>query len=276
MHVLAPPSLLSSEVLGSHQVRVLVVTWQHPFSRKISAIGLLTKDLSGNYGFDYIENVLSIEDFRPLVGFPELNKHYESETLFPVFAQRVMDPRRPDYTRFIASIGLSDSPSPWEQLSHSGGRRAGDTLQLLSIPTPVEGVRGTWEFEFLVHGMRHIAGKVRKLGNRDVIVDREVQEAALNSLRRRDELALFPELDNPINQNAIVVATSSGVPLGYMPDVFTADLSSLPLQAMHCTAEVVNDVSAPWHMRLVAKLVCKVPDGFQFFSTPAWKPIANS
>lgn len=276
MHVLAPSSLLCSEVLGSHQVKVLVVTWQHPFSRKISAIGLLTKDLSSNYGFDYIENVRTIEDFRPLVGFPDLDKHYESETLFPLFAQRVMDPRRPDYTRFISSIGLSDAPSPWEQLSHSGGRRAGDTLQLLSIPTPVEGGRGAWEFNFLVHGMRHIVGTVHNLGNLDVVVDRELQEAALSSLHPCDELSLIPELDNMINLNAIVVATSSGIPLGYVPDVFTADLSLLPLQDMRCFAEVVNNVSVPWQMRLVAKLVCNVPNGFQFFSAPAWKPLASS
>lgn len=276
MSVLAPPRLLSSEVLGSHEVTVLVVTWQHPFTRQISAIGLLSRNLCGVYGFEYIANVLTIEDFLPLVGFPDLNLRYESATLFPLFAQRVMDPRRPDYTRFISSIGLSDAPSPWEQLTHSGGRRAGDTLQLLPVPTPVEGTLGSWEVEFLVHGMRHIAGKARTLRDQKVVVSRESQEHSLAALQAGDELALVPEPGNTVNDKAIVLATGSGVPLGYVPDVFTEDLSKLPHENIRCSAEVVNDASAPWHMRMVAKLVCEVPENFAFFSSPVWQPLTNS
>jgi len=275
MSVLAPPKLLSAEVLGSHQVTVLAVTWQHPFTRQISAIGLLARNLSGTYSFEYVKNVLTIEDFLPLVGFPDLRKRYESETLFPLFAQRVMDPRRPDYTRFITSIGLSDTPSPWEQLSHSGGRRTGDALQLLPVPTPVEGKFDTWEVGFLVHGMRHIAEKTRNLGDREVAISRTVQEEALANLHGGDQLELLPEANNRINSKAIVVATISGVPLGYVPDVFSEDLSELPRENVKCFAEVINDASAPWHMRLVAKLVCDVPPNFRFFTSPAWQPIAS-
>lgn len=276
MSVQSPPRLLSSEVLGSHEVSVLAVTWQHPFNRRISVIGLLAKSLGGTYRFDYVQNVLSIEDFQPLLGFPDLYSSYEADTIFPLFAQRVMDPRRPDYTNFITSLGLTDSPSPWEQLSHSGGRRAGDTLQLFPVPVPVEGEMDTWEFSFLVHGMRHIAGSTRILNGLEVSVTREQQELAMKSLTRGAEVSLVQEPSNPKNELAILVSDKNSIPLGYVPDLFTSDLAILGLNNLSCTIEVVNGPDAPWHMRLVAKLRCKVPAGFQFFTDTSWQTLASS
>lgn len=276
MSVQSPPRLLSSEVLGSHEVSVLAVTWQHPFNRRISVIGLLAKTFDGRYRFNYVQNVLSIEDFQPLLGFSDLHRSYEATTLFPLFAQRVMDPRRADYTNFITSLGLADSPSPWEQLSHSGGRRAGDTLQLLPVPAPVEGKIDTWEFSFLVHGMRHIAGSPRIINGLEMCVTRDQQEAAIKSLTSGAEVSLVPEPSNPQNELAILVSDKNSIPLGYVPDLFTADLSTLDLNNLSCTVEVVNGPDAPWHMRLVAKLRCTVPAGFQFFTDSSWQILSSS
>ncbi|MFJ2617913.1 hypothetical protein [Glutamicibacter sp. NPDC087344] len=276
MSVFAPPCLLSAESLGAHQVNVLVVTWQHPFTREISAIGLLAKTLSGVYSFNYVHNVLSIEDFRPLVGFPDLYARYDADDLFPLFAQRVMTPRRPDYSSFVSALGLSDVPTPWEQLPHSGGRRAGHTLQLLPVPTQAEGILGTWEVSFLVHGMRHIAGERRTLHAREVTVSQELQEHALRSLRPGDELRLLTEPQNPVNTQAILVADATGIPLGYMPDFLTEDLTLLGLENLSCTAEAVNGPNVPWHMRLSAKLSCNAPAGFQFFTSSSWQLLVSS
>ncbi|RWZ83237.1 HIRAN domain-containing protein [Glutamicibacter sp. HZAU] len=276
MSVLTPPRLLSSDVLGSHEISVLAVTWQHPITRQISVIGLLSKNIAGIYRFSYVRNVLAIEDFQPLVGFPDLDRNYEADSLFPLFAQRVMEPRRPDYSRFISSLGLSDSPTPWEQISHSGGRRAGDTLQLLPVPVPCEGQLNSWEVSFLVHGMRHIAGEARILNQQEVSISRDQQERALASLRSGSDLSLVREPSNPKNNNAVVVTDKDCTPLGYVPDLFTLDLAALDLNSISCTAEVVNGPDAPWHMRLVAKLRCTVPPAFEFFTDEAWQPLANS
>lgn len=276
MSVLTPPRLLSSDLLGSHEISVLAVTWQHPFTRQISVIGLLSKNIAGIYRFTYVRNVLTIEDFQPLVGFPDLDRNYEADSLFPLFAQRVMEPRRPDYARFISSLGLSDSPTPWEQISHSGGRRAGDTLQLLPVPVPCEGQLNVWEVSFLVHGMHHIAGKTRILNQQEVLISREQQERALASLSAGSHLPLVREPSNPKNGNAIVVTAEDDTPLGYVPDLFTQDLAALDLNNISCTAEVVNGSDAPWHMRLVAKLRCTVPPAFQFFTDEAWQPLSNN
>lgn len=276
MSGLAPPRLLTSEILGSNQVSVLAVTWQHPFTRKTSVIGILARSVNGLHTFNYVQNVLNIEDFQPLVGFPDLYQAYESKSLFPLFAQRLMDPRRPDYVNFIKSIGLRDSPSPWEQIAHSGGRRAGDTLQLLPVPVPVEGLLDTWEVSFLAHGMSHIPGKLRLLNDRAICVTREELESALAALQSGDQLQLISEPTNPENQRAVLIADSDGVPLGYLPALFTQDIAHLGLNAASINVEVINGPRAPWRMRLVIRLRCTVPSGFQFFATPSWQTLSNS
>lgn len=276
MSVLAPPRFLTSESLSSGNVSVLAVAWQHPFSRKISVIGVLSLDLNGCYRFTYVHNVLAIDDFQPLVGFPDLYRTYESEHLFPLFAQRVMDPRRPDYVSFVTSLGLSENPTPWEQLSHSGGRRTGDTLQLLPVPVPVEGHADLWEVTFLVHGMRHIANNPRVLNDSETLITQTEFEQALAALTPGSDLHLVPEPSNPVNNLALVVTDFEGTPLGYLPDVFTEDIAHLGVANVTCTVEITNGPKAPWHMRLVAKLRCKVPSGFSFFASEAWQPLPNS
>src|SRR6266566_5922475 len=74
--------------------RRLVVAWQHPVDRSIEPIGFLAND-GAIYRFTYIRNALKVKDFRPLLGFADLRCSYSSENLFPLFAQRAMDPRRP-------------------------------------------------------------------------------------------------------------------------------------------------------------------------------------
>jgi len=276
MPVLTPPRFVTQESLSSGHVSVLAVTWQHPFTRKISAIGILSLDTDGCYRFEYVKNVLTIEDFQPLIGFPDLFENYQSDHLFPLFAQRVMDPRRPDYVRYVNALGISESSTPWEQLSHSGGRRTGDTLQLLPVPVPADDQPGIWEVKFLVHGMRYIAERKRYLNASEVSVTHEEFEQALQALKPGSHLQLIPEPTNPVNDLAYVVTNSNGLPLGYLPDVFTEDVDQLGVENVSCTAEIVNSLKAPWHMRLVAKLRCKAPEGFHFFSSEAWQPTSSS
>lgn len=76
--------------------RRLAVTWQHPDSRAIQPVGMLEHD-GDRYHFHYIRRAQYVEDFRPFLGFPDLGRAYTSAHLFPIFAERVMDARRPDY-----------------------------------------------------------------------------------------------------------------------------------------------------------------------------------
>src|SRR5699024_12127420 len=52
-----------------------------------------------------------------------------SEYLFPVFAERVLSPRRPDRRRVLDTLGLEPEAGAFEIMARNGGRRRGDTIR---------------------------------------------------------------------------------------------------------------------------------------------------
>jgi hypothetical protein len=253
--------------------RRLVVTWQHPSERTISPVGMLSFD-GHTYQFHYLRNALQVTGFRPFLGFPEIHGHYEADTLFPLFAQRAMTPRRPDFTRWVERLGLPDDASPWEQITRSGGHRQGDTIQLFPVPTVVD---GHLECDFLVHGMRHIADRPTTVDGDVVTLTRDEVERHLAALAPGDELLLHDEPANTANPLAILTATGDNVPLGWVPDLLVEELHRIPdHHRARVTALAVNGPEAGWHLRILAHLSVPVPDGFDVFADDPWQPATRT
>jgi hypothetical protein len=250
--------------------RRLVVTWQHPYERGIHPIGFLTFD-GRRYEFRYTRNALNVDGFAPLIGFPDLGRAYASDTLFALFAQRAMDPRRPDFERYVTRLGLPADSTPWEQIARSGGRRAGDSLQLFPVPT----IRsGHMTCAFLVHGIRHIGRNPLLLEDGPLAVTRDEVEQSLSALRPGDELGLLPEPGNPVNSRALLV-TADGTPVGYVPNLLVDDLVELQERtAVRALAEIVNGPEAPWHLRVLGRLEADKVGDFQFFTAPSWEALS--
>jgi hypothetical protein len=254
--------------------RRLAVAWQHPDTRQISPVALLEFD-SDTYRFRYIKNAASVKDFRPLLGFPDLHRAYESVHLFPLFAERVMDPRRPDYARYVRRLGLPEDATPWEQMSRSGGGRLGDLLQL--FPEPEVRSDGTVVCTFLVHGVRHIPDRPLKLHGRTVTVDAADVEQRLTALSNGDPLQLVREPGNPKNPLAVVTATHDYVPLGWVPDLLLSDLYAMTgdnPEQVQVVAQQVNGTDAPAHLRLLAALSVRRHPAYRPFSGPNWEPLS--
>jgi hypothetical protein len=250
-------------------LRRLAVTWQHPGTRRIQPVGILVFD-GARYFFNYIQNVHQVVDFRPLVGFRDLTRTYNSPYLFPLFSQRAMDPRRPDYQRYVTRLGLDADATPWEQIARSGGRREGDTLQLFPVPTVDDS--GVMSCAFLVHGVRHILDRPLLTGSgRRLIVGPEL-ETSISSLRHGDDLYLRSEPDNPVNPDALLITTVSGFPLGWLPDLLVDDVRSQDFTAASVVVERVNGPDALWHLRILARISVPVSPGFRPFSSPEWQP----
>lgn len=269
MSVLDAPAASTAPDRSGESGQRLVVAWQHPVDRSISPVGFLTYDGSV-YRFTYIRNALRVKDFRPLLGFDDLHRGYRSEELFPLFAQRAMDPRRPDFGRYVARLGLTGQPGPWEQIARSQGRRQGDTIRLVPEPT----VAGdTLTCRFLVNGMRHAHEKPRVLDGREISVTREQIEAALARLTPGDVLTLAREPGNPANSLALMVLGAS-VPLGWVPDLLVEDVQEL-LRRTHVSVKVdrVNDPDTPWNLRLLARMEAAPADGYRFFTGEKWMPL---
>ena len=227
----------------------LIVAWQHPTSRLISPVGLL--EHGTGYRYRYLRRAPAVEGFLPFLGFPQWDQTYLALRLFPLFQQRIMSPRRPDFRQFLRQLDLDENASPWEQLARSEGRRTGDTVQV--FPIPVVQPDGSSTCRFLVHGIRHVS------------------RGHLPPLRRGDRLALVADPTNPVNTEAVLVSTPEGQRLGYVPDLLLEHLRTLgETGPVTLTVEHVNGPEAPAHLRLLVRLDGLAPGGYEPMSGPGW------
>jgi hypothetical protein len=158
---------------------------------------------------------------------------HESESLFPIFAERVMDPHRPERAETLEQLGLGADAEPLEVLAVSGGGRTGDTYELTPLPQP-----GPVSLPFLVHGIRHLTSEER---------------AAIDDLKSGDRLELRCESDNEVNERALLVMQSGGR-LGYVPDPLLDYVHRIMERPFELVVDRVNPPEAGMHMRLLVRL----------------------
>lgn len=204
----------------------LLVSRQDPTSRRYTRIGILTFDGS-RYTFEY-----DSQADRPLPGLPLAQVH-QSEALFPIFAERVIDPHRPERPATLELLGLPRDASPFEVLAVSGGSRTGDLYELTPLPTP-----GPVSIPFLVHGIRYLTDEER---------------GAIDGLRPGSSLTLQLEPDNPATERALLV-TQDGSRLGYVPTPLLEYVHTIMASPYELVVERINPASAGLHMRLLVRL----------------------
>lgn len=204
----------------------LLVSRQDPKTRRFSRVGVLSHD-GDTFRFTYDDGVT-----RALPGLP-LRRVHASQSLFPIFAERVMDPHRPERAETLEHLGLGAEAGPFEVLAVSGGGRTGDTYELTPLPQP-----GTVSLPFLVHGIRHLTSDER---------------AAIDDLKPGDRLELRCETDNEVNERALLVR-QSGDRLGYVPDPLLDYVHRIMERPFELVVDRVNPVAAGMHMRLLVRL----------------------
>ena len=228
----------------------LVVAWQNHTTRLIEPVGLL--EHGPPYRFRYLRRAGRVEGFLPFLSFGDLERTYISPDLFPLFSQRIMSMRRPDFGEFLGQLHLSLKSTPWEQLARSEGRSSGDTVQVFPVPSVAED--GATTCRFFVHGIRHVAG------------------GTLPDLVKGQELVLRDDPTNSFNPAAVQVCTIAGQPLGYIPDLLLDHLAQMRATApVRLTVEHVNGAEAPPHLRLLVRLEGRVPLGYEPMSGPGWE-----
>lgn len=230
-----------------------LVLWQSPESRAYHRVGELTRDASG-YRFRYAPDAVSLDGFDGFVNFPDFGREYRSADLFPMFANRVMTPRRDNYASYVRGLGLDQSrPEPFEVLARTLGTRASDRVQLL--PVPVVDDRGLVSFYFLLHGGRHV----------DEVGDRLARVAA------GDELFLAGEPDNPVSSVAVLVGAvrepRRDTALGYVPEVLAPLVlslleSSMPMRVVAERVTRPEPGAASLSPRLLVRVDAVAPSGW--------------
>lgn len=91
----------------------LFVAWRtpDPSHGRWEPVGRLDGD-AGGYRFQYTRGARRLEEFAPFPGMPDLEAVYESDELFPLFANRLLAPSRPEYEAFLAWGGFDPNNPP--------------------------------------------------------------------------------------------------------------------------------------------------------------------
>lgn len=225
----------------------LLVAWQNPDTRKIALVGVLGRG-AGRYCFRYLQAALNTPGFRPFLGFDDLRRRYESEQLFSLFRQRIMDHDRPDFDRYLDTLGLGENSSPLAVLGRSSGKRTGDSIFLLCEPEVFSD--GTTRAMFFVHGARHQQDAATRIGQ----------------LRPGDQLYLRPEPDNEFNALAVLITADDDQALGWVPDLladYVQHVLSIGTPAVRVSK--VNGEDTPPNLRLLVELSGQLPIGYRPF-----------
>lgn len=239
--------------------RRFAIAWRNASTREISAVAVLDFD-GGLYRFWYLPSSKHVHGFRRFLGFPDADRVYISKELFPFFAVRVMDPRRPDFAAYVRALGLPPRPTPLDVLSRSGGERKGDTVQVVEAPWVDDG--GFTESTFLVRGVRYAQ-------------ESHGTAEAIQALVEGESLAVAPEPSNPVNPNALLVTTNDGRGLGWVPDLLIAYVNEVQANG-DLSLRIVrnNGADSPWHLRLLVRLTGHTTVRYRPFSGPEWEPLA--
>ena len=251
--------------MTEHADRRLYATWRHP-EGLIHPVGILTRRVSDEPGgkvsfcFVYLKSAEQIDGFRHLPGLPDLHAVYESEHLFPVFRNRQMPRRRPDYEDYVRELDLDVTSDPFEVLARSEGWRATDRIEVFAYPerTP----QGDIKTLFFARGIRHLAGAAD----------------AVSNVRPGDPLTLVNQPDNEVNSQAMLMSNRTDESVGWVPNYLVDMIHELRESFevdVEITAEHVNPETTPPHMRLLCRLRASWPDSYEPLSAPEFQPIVS-
>jgi len=168
------------------------LAWQFPDTRDWHVVGHLTEKKDG-YFFNYTNGAKS-EGFIPFSGMEDIYKTYISEKLFPLFQNRLLSPKRPEYPGFLHWLGLSsDDNNPITILGRSGGTRKTDKLQVFNR---IEfDKNGYFEHIFFAHGLSHLSNSANKRVS--MLMPSEKLFFCLDSQNEYDEKAVLIRVGNP-------------------------------------------------------------------------------
>ncbi|BCZ42671.1 TPA: HIRAN domain-containing protein [Serratia marcescens] len=220
------------------------VAWQSPETRAWHVVGNLQQRESG-YVFNYTNGAMSSSKFVPFSGMDDVRKAYVSKELFPLFKNRLLSSRRPEYPHFIKWLGLkSEEANPIEVLGRSGGLRSTDQLQVFK-KIEVDS-NGTFEHFFFVHGLNYLSVSANQRASK---------------LNVGESLQLCIDCQNPYDEFAVIIrADNPSEILGYCPRYFAKDIKLMLLdnpKSIQLTVEKISD-DAPVNYRLLCKLTGSV------------------
>jgi hypothetical protein len=218
------------------------------------------------YRFTYTQGARRAQQeagFAPLIAFPDLDRIYEDDELFPLFQNRLLSSRRSDYPAFIERLALKPSDAdPIEVLALSEGVRQTDHLQV--FPRLQIGQDGLFHSRFFLHGWRHASVQAQ---------DR------VQRLKEGESLRVAIEINNPVSSTAVQLqSVDDQMVLGWAPRYLVDDLVRACTGApQSITARVfkLNPAPAPYQQRVLVELQGHFVEAYEPMNGPDFQPVGG-
>lgn len=215
------------------------LAWQSPETRDWHVVGALSETDRG-YEFHYTKGAKKAKNFIPFSGMDNLDMSYVSEQLFPLFHNRLLSSRRPEYPSFIKWLGLTEEEAnPINILARSGALRGTDQLQMFRRIEVSED--GSFEHFFFLHGLSHLPKSAQK---------------RVESLKSGEMLFLCLDCQNVYDSEAVIVRADQPAEIvGYCPRYFAKDIGMLleHSEYLKVTVEAISK-DAPTNYRLMCRV----------------------
>ena len=244
----------------------LFVAWQAPGpTRAWFPIGRL--DASSDrrdYLFRYTRGALHAHEragFEPLVAFPEFDRRYEAEELFPLFKNRVLEPNRKDFAEYLQWLDMDPAHAdPIEILGLTGGERQTDSLEV--FPKVRKLADGRIHCRFFLHGLRHVSAAAR---------------SRAEELTEGESLQVAIEVNNPATTFAVQLQTTDCHLIGWAPRYLVDDLREALLEHSTISAKVqrINRLGAPFARRVMVELSGGVPAAFEPMTSDEYRVVTE-
>lgn len=242
-------------------MKALFLAWQDPMSRRWLPVGQLTYK-NNRYRFVYTKGASASKNFTTFGSMTDLRSVYESDELFPLFANRILTKNRPEYQQFLHWLNVTeDTADPLALLARTEGIRGTDSLRVFPCPER----NSTYQVHFFSHGLRYLP--------------RESLEA-VNELKPGTRLYLMLDVQN--EQDSCAVALRAEQPtllVGYAPRYFATDFRKVLLgrssKSVQVLVERVNP-EAPTQLRLLCSVTAAWPKGFRPCSSSLYQPLATA
>lgn len=202
----------------------LFLIWKSGESGKQFIVGRLTKN--NRYEFEYCEEIKeAIEDgFVPLLCFPDLDKVYADEKLFPIFSSRLPDRKRKNIRNILEKYGMKEYDE-YLLLKRSGAKLPIDSLEFID---PIWNVNENMTRIFFVAGVEHYLD----CNGTDCSDAMEIT--------RGDEVFLERTLNSMDDECTIQLVDSSGKAFGCIPRYYSKSVAELLEQKKKIVCHIYN------------------------------------
>ena len=242
-------------------MKILYLAWQDPQSRQWLPVGKLSVE-GGIYRFVYTKGATLSENFVPLGFMQDLHEVYRSRDMFPLFANRLISKKRPEYRDFLQWLDLrEDEADPLVLLARTEGVRETDSLTVFPCPEP--DVTGRYVVHFFTHGLRHLPEDAR---------------LRVGGLRAGDRLYLMPDPQNSHDSYAIALRTDDPATIvGYCPRYISRDFLEILGHSPDSGEVRVKrlNAEAPIQLRMLCTLTAEWPENFKPCSSEFYQELGH-